>query len=116
MRTLLALLAFASTALAADIQIMWDPSTTTNVTYIVWIRSTTNALGSFTFANRRNGSIETPVGTNTTAIVQVTSATPSYVVVTAKGIALESDLSNQIVVATPPVEVVAPPSNLRIGQ
>ncbi len=116
MRPLLAILVFASAALAADIPIRWDASPTPGVTnYSVYIRSVTNALGPFTFSNRNNGSLKVNVGTNTTAIIQTTSTVPSYVVVTAKVSELESDLSNSITVSDPPVAPVVPPSNLRIG-
>jgi hypothetical protein len=107
MKRLLALLPLLPlTAHALDLVLAWDPSPTTNVTYVIYAHT-----NSFATTPLTNAAVRVHVGTNLTATITDLSRTNRwFFVATARDqYGLESDPSNEV-----SFQLAAPPKDLRL--
>lgn len=100
---LLILLASTLLCSASEVNLAWNPSTSTNVSYTLY--GSTNSLSQ---TNYRGSLIVMDCGTNLTAKVSGMTAGQWWFAVTARREFNESDLSNVVVTETP-----AAPTNMR---
>ncbi len=104
MRLIALVMLLALPVTGADVLIMWDASTATNVVYKVYGRTT-----SLTDSNRSTASIQVLVGTNLSAILSGVTATPRFFGITAVQNGTDESLLSNVIELTVPL----PATNLR---